>query len=289
MAPYTIPVRAVFDIEDHWDQVEPEFIKENEQGLDSLSHFNKHIQLLDFDHFCQTHLKDYVILHDLNPHKEQKRKFYTVDNFMKYTELGTKRLFPFDKCFSLFLGDSDSYWHLIKLLASAIGRKIDKNQAQSIRLAFQVIEDGIERYLHEFHERNPYIYLFEAYIQQNKDEPMHLHARIMPYLIRRGHLNGKVIKKPTLLFTDALSRQYRVARVREKLYCKFRNKEKRYLVNAINSEVQMQYGIDARFSCPTKIMVASAKNRNKWQQEKAWLIALLSEFDRRQPYIYRNE
>lgn len=289
MAPYTIPIRVKFDIQEHWHQVEPAFIAENVQGIDSLTHFNKHFQLLDFDDFCQTHLKDYVILHDMNPHKDRSQKFHTVDNFMRYTELGQKRILSFDKCFSLFLGDSDSYWHLIKLLSCAIGRKTYANQAQATRLAFQVIEQGIERYLQEFHERNPYLYLFEAYVQQNRNEPMHLHARIMPFLIRRGHLNGEVIDKPTLTFVDALSRQYRVARIRQKLLCKFKNKEKRYLVNAINAEIKEEYDIDARFSYPHKIIAVSAKTRNKWQQEKAWLLDLLSELDQEQPYIYRNE
>lgn len=275
MAPYAINIEINIDMQTKWSQIVPRIRSENYYNCNLIKRNNRYCYLLNFDNFCEEQFGSYVKSHDQYNHKNKLAQYKSVSNFVHNTEKQQPRLTPVDKCYRIQLGNQDTYWYYVMRLTKSIMRHTTKSEIESSLLALDIITSGFEKYAREFHEHNPYLYMFEAYIQQSIDSPIHLHGRIMALVPHSGHLNSGILKRPNLALNIALAKQYHITQDRTKTFAKFKRREARNLVNAINETAKTKVGIDTRLTTVSHAPQMNEDTLIKYQEKRKTLFEQL--------------
>lgn len=222
----------------------------NSSQSQQLKKFNKHVILDDYQAYCNSLFSTYVKSHDKSC--QPTKKYHTVASFMNQLENGKKRPQPLDKSYMLKLGDKDSYQNYINVLTTTISKKQNVSQDEAQDIAIQTTVKGFKKYIKDFNGRNPNLHMFEAYIHADEEGAIHLHSRVLPYVIHSKKLKNGSYKKPSFSLNTALSDQYGIKRNGRAALQKFRKVEDTALLEALNDTTINELNINPDFKLNRK-------------------------------------
>lgn len=277
MQPYYIQIGAEIDLHTYWSTIKKQLEKQDIYNEHDITRYNGHIILNNFSNFCNDMFYDYVELHDKYSHVDGRSKFGTGINCIQYSSDGKKRKKAPDKCYKIGFKNNVIYWDYVAKLTYAIMDKTGKDKKSAADLAFTIIANGFRTYLDKFHDYNPYLYVFEAYLQQSLTQPMTLYLRVMPVVPCKVYHSDYAVNVPYVTIGHAIAKQYKMEYDRTKTITQFKHREMTHLTNSINNEANQSLNLYSHLMASKKARLVTPSLIEISNQEQASITNLLAE------------
>lgn len=225
----------------------------------ALRKYNRHKVLINYDAWTEKKFGSFVKEHDQKM-KDKKRKFGSVDRFLKVDGNGKKRTLQPVLTYVEKLSNEEDW----KFFKSGLEKKLQsykwtsgprKGQnltpSEAREMALTTVSKGFEVYANGFNKRNPNLKLFEYYIHMDEEGAPHLHSQVMPFT-DMGRTKKGNLKKPSWSLNTALGQQYGTPRKNRENLSKFRQQEDQALIDSMNQTLEKTLGIKQAFQLVRK-------------------------------------
>ena len=224
-----------------------------------LRKYNQHKVLLNYGTWTEKKFGSFVKEHD-EKMKDRKRKFGSVDRFLKVDGSGKKRTLQPALTYVEKLSNEEDWTSFKSSLEKKLqsykwnsgskkGKKLTPSEAQE--MALKTISKGFEAYANGFNKRNPNLHMFEYYTHMDEEGAPHLHAQVMPFTDMGKTKKGN-LKKPSWSLNTALAKQYDSPRKNKENLSRFRKQEDQALINSMNKTLEKTLGIKEAFQLVRK-------------------------------------
>lgn len=225
----------------------------------ALRKYNRHQVLVNYGAWTEKKFGSFVKEHDRKM-KDQKRKFGSVDRFLKVDGSGKKRTLQPALTYIEKLSNEEDWKHFKLTLEKKLqsyrwnsgpkkGQYLTTSEAQE--MALKTISKGFETYANGFNKRNPNLHMFEYYTHMDEEGAPHIHAQVMPYTDMGKTKKGN-LKKPSWSLNTALAKQYNSPRKNKENLSRFRKQEDQALINSMNMTLEKTLGIKQAFQLVRK-------------------------------------
>ena len=224
-----------------------------------LRKYNRHKVLIDYSKWTERKFGSFVKEHD-EKMKDKKRRFGSVDRFLKVDGSGKKRTLQPALTYVEKLSNEDNW----KVFRSALEKKLQsykwtsgpkKGQnltpSEAKEITLNTISKGFEGYANGFNKRNPNLHMFEYYVHMDEEGAPHLHGQIMPFT-EMGQTKKGNLKKPSWSLNTALAKQYNSPRKNKENLSRFRKQEDQALIDSMNRTLEKKLGIKQAFQLVRK-------------------------------------